>query len=79
MSFQRQSFLCYQRLSQKAWWRQEEVESGVQYLEESERAETLGARPQCGQPSVNLRKSIHKSEKHIRKNLKQHQAGAQLT
>ena len=22
---------------------------------------------QCGQPSVNLRKSIHKSEKHVRK------------
>ena len=39
----------------------------------------IGTRPQCGQPSVNLRKSIHKSEKHIRKNLKQHQAGAQLT
>ena len=26
-----------------------------------------GVRPQCGQPSVNLRKSIHKSEKHVRK------------
>lgn len=27
----------------------------------------IGVCPQCGQPSVNLRKSIHKSEKHVRK------------
>ena len=29
--------------------------------------EAEGVIQQCGQPSVNLRKSIHKSEKHVRK------------
>ena len=31
---------------------------------------------QCGQPSVNLRKSIYKSEKYVRKYLERHQVGA---
>ena len=33
-------------------------------------------RSQCGQPSVNLRKSIYKSEKYVRKYLERHQVGA---